>query len=372
MFFTGKKLHGKWVLVRMGGKAANESQAELAADQGTRRVRTDSRTIEPITEKAPNSVLTQRDMDAIAREGDHVWQSNRPETSSGGKSSPRQEVDSLRPLRSARQEGSSARIYSTAVSLGGSCHRPVGEHWVHELKLDGYRIQAHIDKSGKVRLYTRSGLDWTHRMPSVAREVGKLSVESAILDGEVVVLSADGQSSFAKLQAAFEEGATHPLTYFVFDLLHLNGHNLRQQPLTERKDILQQMLESLAEHESVRYGQHIQTEGEPIFDAACRIGAEGIVSKRSDSTYTSGRTQVVAQDQVRSAPGICRWRLHQADQRNGRYRSPSAGVLRRQETDLCGAHGHWFYPGQLAQIAPAIGGDAANAHAFRGRAGCGG
>ena len=167
----------------------------------------------------------------------------------------------------------------------------MGEHWVHELKLDGYRMQAHIDKSCKVRLYTRSGLDWTHRMPSVARELGRLSVESAILDGEVVVLEANGQSSFAALQAAFEEGAKHPMTYFVFDLLHLNGHNLRQEPLTERKKILAQMLDSLGEHDVVRYGQHIETEGAPIFAEACRLGAEGIVSKRSDSAYASGRTK---------------------------------------------------------------------------------
>ena len=146
----------------------------------------------------------------------------------------------------------------------------MGEHWVHELKLDGYRVQAHIDKAGKTRLYTRSGLDWTHRMAAVAREVSKLAVEGAILDGEVVVLTADGQSSFAALQAAFEEGAKHPLTYFVFDLLHLNGHNLRQQPLTERKGILSEMLETLEDQGTVRYGQHIQAEGKPIFDEACR------------------------------------------------------------------------------------------------------
>jgi bifunctional non-homologous end joining protein LigD len=116
-------------------------------------------------------------------------------------------------------------------------------------------------------------------------------VESAILDGEVVVLSADGQSSFAELQAAFDEGASHPLTYFVFDLLHLSGHNLRHQPLVERKQILEQMLDSLPEHEVIRYGQHIETEGAPIFAEACRLGAEGIVSKRSDSAYTSGRSK---------------------------------------------------------------------------------
>ncbi len=72
-----------------------------------------------------------------------------------------------------------------------------------------------------------------------------------------------------------------PSTYFVFDLLHLNGHNLRQEPLTERKKILAQMLDSLPEHEIVRYGQHIETEGKPIFDEACELGAEGIVSKRA-------------------------------------------------------------------------------------------
>ena len=245
----GKKLHGKWVLVRMGGKAANEAKPNwlLIKEHDEYEQTADD---EPITEKEPNSVLTQRDMDAIAREGDHVWQSNRPETSSAGqefsgKASSAPFAPSDLP---GKKEALPAFIPPQLASEAAA--PPVGEHWVHELKLDGYRIQAHIDKAGKVRLYTRSGLDWTHRMPAIARELGRLSVESAILDGEVVVLAADGQSSFAELQAAFEEGAKHPLTYFVFDLLHLNGHNLRQEPLTERKKILAQMLDSLAEHES--------------------------------------------------------------------------------------------------------------------------
>jgi bifunctional non-homologous end joining protein LigD len=287
----GKKLHGKWVLVRMGGKAANEAKPNwlLIKEHDEYEQTSDD---EPITEKAPNSVLTQRDMDSIAREGDHVWQSNRPETSSPGKSS------QAKPLRAApfapsglpgKKEALPGFISPQLASEAPA--PPVGEHWVHELKLDGYRIQAHIDKAGKVRLFTRSGLDWTHRMSSVARELGKLSVESAILDGEVVVLTEAGQSSFALLQAAFEEGASHPLTYFVFDLLHLNGHNLRQEPLIERKRILAQMLDSLPDHEVVRYGQHIETEGEPIFKEACKLGAEGIVSKRSDGPYISGRSK---------------------------------------------------------------------------------
>ncbi len=285
----GKKLHGKWVLVRMGGKAANEAKPNwlLIKEHDEYEQTADD---EPITEKAPNSVLTERDIDAIAREG-----GSRLAVRSAGDLERWQEFSGQKPAPFApsdlpgKKESLPAFIPPQLASEAAT--PPVGEHWVHELKLDGYRIQAHIDKSGKVRLYTRSGLDWTHRMPSIAREVGKLSVESAILDGEVVVLLEDGQSSFAKLQAAFDEGAAHPLTYFAFDLLLLNGHNLRQEPLTERKEILSQMVDILAEHESGRYGQHIQTEGATVFEQACRMGAEGIVSKRSDSAYTSGRSK---------------------------------------------------------------------------------
>jgi bifunctional non-homologous end joining protein LigD len=285
----GKKLHGKWVLVRMGGKAANESKPNwlLIKEHDEYEQKADD---EPITEKEPNSVLTQRDMDAIAHAEDHVWQSNRAETSHGAKSSQKKPPVPFSPSALPGKKEALPGFVSPQLASEAATP-PTGEHWVHELKLDGYRVQAHIDKAGKTRLYTRSGLDWTHRMPAVAREVSKLAVESAILDGEVVVLTPDGQSSFAALQAAFEEGAKHPLTYFVFDLLHLNGHNLRTQPLTERKGILSEMLETLEDQSTVRFGQHIQAEGKPILDAACQMQAEGIVSKRADSAYVSGRSK---------------------------------------------------------------------------------
>jgi bifunctional non-homologous end joining protein LigD len=282
----GKKLQGKWVLVRMGGKAANEAKPNWLLIKEHDEYEQTAQD-EPIVEKEPNSVLTNRDLEDIARDGDHVWQSNRPETSSPDKK------ESAVPFAPAglpgKKEAPPAFIAPQLASEAPA--PPVGAHWVHELKLDGYRIQAHIDKSGKIRLFTRSGLEWTSRMPLIVRELGRLKVEGAVLDGEVVVLDAEGQSSFAKLQAAFDEGASHPLTYFVFDLLYLNGHNLRHEPLAKRKQILEQMLNSLAEHEVIRYGQHIETEGKPIFDEACRLGAEGIVSKRSDSAYTSGRSK---------------------------------------------------------------------------------
>jgi bifunctional non-homologous end joining protein LigD len=280
----GKKLQGKWVLVRMGGKAANESKPNWLLIKEHDEYEQTAQD-EPIVEKEPNSVLTNRDMDAIARDGDHVWQSNRPETSSPDKSAVAFAPAGLPGKKEALPAFIAPQLASEAPAP------PVGAHWVHELKLDGYRIQAHMDKSGKVKLFTRSGLEWTSRMPLIVRELGRLKVEGAVLDGEVVVLDAEGQSSFAKLQAAFDEGAAHPLTYFVFDLLHLNGHNLRQEPLAKRKQILERMLDTLPEHEVIRYGQHIETEGGPIFTEACKMGAEGIVSKRSDSTYSSGRSK---------------------------------------------------------------------------------
>jgi bifunctional non-homologous end joining protein LigD len=283
----GQKLQGKWVLVRMGGKAANEAKPNwllIKEHDEYEQAAGD----EPITEKAPNSVLTQRDMDAIARDGDHVWQSNRPE-SSASSAKPARSVPFAPPKLPGSKESLPAFIAPQLASEAAT--PPVGEAWIHELKLDGYRIQAHVDGAGKVRLFTRSGLDWTHRMPSLARELGRVSVEGAILDGEVVVLSKDGLSNFAELQAAFDEGAPNPLTYFVFDLLHLNGRNLRQQPLLERKQLLEQMLDSMPEHEIVRFGQHIATEGAPVLKEACRMGAEGIVSKRADGAYTSGRSK---------------------------------------------------------------------------------
>jgi bifunctional non-homologous end joining protein LigD len=290
----GKKLQGKWVLVRMGGKAANEAKPNwlLIKEHDEFEQTADD---EPIVEKAPNSVLTNRDMEAIAQDGDHVWQSNRPETSGPGKKSPpKPTASSAAPFAPPKLPGKKETLpaFIPPQLASEAAAPPTGEHWFHELKLDGYRIQAHIDKTGKVRLFTRSGLDWTHRMPSVARELGRLSVESAILDGEVVVLSETGQSSFADLQAAFDEGAPRPMTYFAFDLLHLNGHNLRQETLAERKQILAHMLDTLPEHEVVRYGQHIEAEGAAIFAEACRMEAEGIISKRPTSVYTSGRSSV--------------------------------------------------------------------------------
>ncbi|MHB1938003.1 MAG: DNA ligase D [Acidobacteriaceae bacterium] len=176
---------------------------------------------------------------------------------------------------------------------------PDGSEWIHELKLDGYRMQGRIEtargnRSPAATLITRSGLDWTHRMPDIASALRELPVRDALLDGEVVVFDEQGKTNFADLQAAFQEGKKKPLTYVIFDLLHLDGHNLRGLPLQQRKKILEHLLARATRNDdqaTLRYSEHLGTRGAEIFQKACQLGAEGIVSKKADSPYSSGRSR---------------------------------------------------------------------------------
>jgi len=164
---------------------------------------------------------------------------------------------------------------------------PRNAGWLNEIKLDGYRIQARLH-DGKVELLTRTGLDWTHRMKSIAAAVAALPAKAALLDGEVVVLSEDGTTSFADLQASFQDGISKPLTYYVFDLLHLNGHNLRSLPLVRRKTILADLLADASD--PVSLCEHLDSDAAAMFHKACDLHAEGIICKRADATYHSGRS----------------------------------------------------------------------------------
>jgi bifunctional non-homologous end joining protein LigD len=167
---------------------------------------------------------------------------------------------------------------------------PKGPDWIHELKLDGYRIQIHVqaNNSRMTTLLTRKGLDWSARMPDIARAAAELPVESAILDGEVVALDEKGRSNFADLQMAFQEGKQRFLSYFAFDLLHLDGRNLRNLSLSERKNLLSGILAQSGE--PLHFSEHLQGNSEDIFAKACSLGAEGIVSKLATSRYLSGRS----------------------------------------------------------------------------------
>jgi bifunctional non-homologous end joining protein LigD len=164
---------------------------------------------------------------------------------------------------------------------------PHDDGWIQELKLDGYRMQARKDGS-EVQMLTRNGLDWTARMPQIASAIATLPVDLVTLDGEVVVLTDDGTTSFAELQAAFQQGSRKPLTYFCFDLLHLNGHSTRTLPLTQRKDLLQKILAS-ADSEILRFNEHLEGDAASILEHACKLQAEGIICKRAAAQYRPGR-----------------------------------------------------------------------------------
>ncbi len=298
----GKKMKGKWALIRMGGKAANERKPNWLLikehDESERR-----ETDPSVTDEEPNSVVTGRSLEEIAKSEDHVWNSKDTAT---GNAWYRKDSPTAEKVASAKSSAASAKAriadFGSAIKKAPkeklpdfiapelalqSETPPAGGGWLHELKLDGYRIQARKD-GDRVQLLTRTGLDWTHRMKTIAAFVAALPVEKAIFDGEVVVLAENGSTSFADLQAAFQEGVKKPLTYFVFDLLHLNGHSIRGLTLGKRKDMLAKVMGGSGEF--LRFSEHIEGGGGEVFKRACELHAEGIVSKRAASKYSSGRS----------------------------------------------------------------------------------
>ena len=321
----GKKLHGRWALVRMNGHAGRvdkpqwlliKDRDEFARDGGS----------SAITDDSPDSAMTGRTMAQIAESADAVWDSrdgllesgaNGAHITAGAKRTARKAVSGGEAnavavgkadtgdggesaaqrsglLRSAPREKFPGFISPQLAQPAAAA--PGGADWVHEVKLDGYRIQIHVrtpERNGngrrQMRLLTRKGLDWTARMPDIARAAAELRCESAILDGEVVALDQRGVASFADLQATFHEGRQRYLTYFAFDLMHLDGHNLRELPLMKRKALLAGLLARAAENSPLRFSEHFEAEGSEVFAKACALGAEGIVSKLAQAKYVSSR-----------------------------------------------------------------------------------
>jgi bifunctional non-homologous end joining protein LigD len=169
---------------------------------------------------------------------------------------------------------------------------PEGDEWLHEIKFDGYRILARVS-AGDVTLLTRNGLDWTARFPTLAAELTRLEIDSALLDGEVVADGPDGRSDFGALQTALRESDDAALNYMVFDLLYADGVDTRRLPLAERKARLAHLLRSGLPSGSrlVRVSEHVAGHGATFYAEACRLGLEGVVSKRADASYPGKRSR---------------------------------------------------------------------------------
>ena len=159
---------------------------------------------------------------------------------------------------------------------------------LHEIKLDGYRLQIHLNQ-GRVTCFTRTGLDWTKRFPRIV-DVFDIPVERAVFDGEIVVVK-DGRANFSELQADLATGRRDRLAYYAFDLLYLDGFDLRKSPLIERKRVLHTLFNETKLGAPVFYSEHFEMDGAEIYEHACRMNFEGIVSKRPDAPYRSERTE---------------------------------------------------------------------------------
>ncbi len=281
----GEKLQGGWTLVRMHGRQAGDNGENWLL------IKENDETAQPgsgdaITEERPESVESGQSLEEIAADPERVWESNRTEKAKKNRTDPTDRSDELKKLPGARKAKIPAAVEAQLATLVDEV--PQGEEWIHELKYDGYRALCHL-KDGEARLITRNGKDWTDRFESVAREAETLPADQAILDGEVVVLEANGTTSFQALQNALSEGREKDLVYFVFDLLYLDGYDLRPAALEERKTALGALLAGRSQ--ILRFGDHVRGGGEEFYRQACSFGLEGIVCKRADLPYHGGRSK---------------------------------------------------------------------------------
>ena len=205
----------------------------------------------------------------------------------------------IRPLRKTRTQAAQGRSFAGArraalPAFVKPClatlaeKAPDGANWIHEIKFDGYRIQARLD-GGKVKLLTRRGLDWTKKFPTIAEAIGKLPADTALIDGELVVEGGDGISSFSLLQEDLKNGRHDRMVFYVFDLMHLDGADLKPLPLAHAQSGAGAAAGKDGQARAVALEPVAHRAGPVLLKHACKMGLEGIVSKRADAAYHSGR-----------------------------------------------------------------------------------
>ena len=298
----GERLHGGFVLVRMKhdrehGKRNNWlliKHRDEYAHEGDH---------DALLSENDSSVASGREMETIAQ---GKGRKPKPFMTRGAKPAPADDVwrskargevgkpkrSESRPLRAAaapklKADGPPDFI---APQLCLSVDRPPqNEGWAHEVKFDGYRLQIRV-ANGAAAIRTRKGLDWSAKFPQIAEAAAKALPDGVIVDGEAVALDHNGAPDFPALQAALSDGKTEDLVFFAFDLLTEGGRDLRPLPLRERKAALKALLDKKA-GDRLRYVDHFATSGDAVLSSACRMALEGIVSKRLDAPYRSGRSE---------------------------------------------------------------------------------
>jgi bifunctional non-homologous end joining protein LigD len=361
----GDRLHGSFVLVRMrhdrnGGKRTNwlliKHNDDFSVEKDGAAVLDDNMT----------SVASGRSMETIASgkgrkpkpfmmksgdvEADAVWDSShglaadKRKSASAGRKAGSQ--------KSSHQTAGRRKSKIPAFTPPQLCQTltrpPSGKAWLHEIKFDGYRIQMRIE-NGEVILKTRKGLDWTERFSAIAKAASGLP--DGIIDGEICALDEHGAPDFAALQAALSEEQTGALVYFAFDLLFDGEEDIRHLPLTERKQRLGALLDEADAGTRLRYVEHFETGGDAVLRSACRLSLEGIVSKKGDAPYRSGRTDSWAKSKCRAGHEVV---IGAYAKTNGKFRSLLAGVYREDHFVYVGRVGTGYSAKVVQEILPKL------------------
>lgn len=291
----GHKLAGRWHLVRLKPRKGDRGDNWLLIKVDDEAARQD----EDILETQPNSVKSGLGIEEVA-EGKAPAQANAKTKAKAGKSamsakSAETSTSTKAAKTSVKGKAAKRKAVAELPAFVEPClatlqeNPPAGETWLHEVKFDGYRLQARIE-DGEAALLTRSGLDWTGRFgETLIAALRQLPCDNALIDGEVVALADGGISSFSALQQALSEERTDALVFFAFDLLFLDGEDLREEPLLARKERLEALLQKAELEGPVRYSEHFVEPGQSMLRHACRMGLEGVISKQADAPYRSGR-----------------------------------------------------------------------------------
>ncbi len=373
----GEKLQGSFVLVRMkhdrdGGKRTNwlliKHHDDHAVDGGGEKILdkdssvASGRSMETIASgkgKAPKPFMTAEGAPSAAA----VWDTSEglaadERATASGK--PKAAKAKSRAKAKATPAPSEIPEFIPPQLCDVAARPPAGDGWVHEIKFDGYRVQMRI-VDGAVTLKTRKGLDWTEKFGAIASAAADMP--DGIIDGEIAALDSHGAPDFAALQAALSEGDTKDLVFFAFDLLFEGDTDLREQPLSERKSRLEAMLDKAKPDARIRFVEHFDTGGDAVLRSACQLSLEGIISKKLDAPYRSGRSSSWSKSKCRAGHEVVigGWATT-----NGRFRSLLVGVHRGDHFVYVGRVGTGYGEAKLKTLEPRLKAVAAEKSPFTG------
>ena len=368
----GERLKGSWVLVRMkndreGGKRTNwlliKHRDDDARPGGGDAFLADNassiasgRTMEAIAEgRGPAPTPFIKAKGGVRAAAAAVWNSNRDHGHDHEEETPEPPplgAPAKPGRRAAHVKGETVKAMPAFVApqlTHAVDHPPSGEAWAHEIKFDGYRMQLRIE-GGQATLKTRKGLDWSARFPEIVADARALP--DAMIDGEAVALDEHGAPDFAALQAALSSGETAGLVFYVFDLLFEGREDLRALPLRDRKARLEALVERAGGPGRIRYVEHFETGGEAVLSSACRMHLEGVVSKRLDAPYVSGRSITWTKAKCRGGQEVvvAGW----TSEGTNAFRSLIAGVNRDGRLVHVGRVGTGFSRDKVAALLPRL------------------